>query len=84
MEPRTNLDSHPHRTRAARALKGADMTTEHKTAEAPLKEYYWATDQGDTWKLQCKACKRAWALHKENILPGSLLTLLDHAHSHEG
>lgn len=65
------------------------MKKKASKAEAPLPEYYEGADKGEFWELWCKAkgCKKGWRLNKpregQELHPGNLLHLLNHAHSHD-
>jgi len=53
---------------------------------ASLLKYFTMQDEKQSWKLRCNKCSSTWRLQKpKNEKPplGSILHLLNHAHSHK-
>lgn len=52
--------------------------------EPPLTEYYDVIERKGRWEFRCKRCREGWSLPiSDNPHPGNLLTMLNHAKSHD-
>jgi hypothetical protein len=54
----------------------------------PLRKYFKVNERRASlkdWALECRRCNRTWMLKREaKIHPGNVLTLINHAASHDG